>query len=212
MSLLRVCALALTAVALSACGTAGPGAAATVDGESISMSTLDDTARVYCEVTVRQAEQQQGVTAIDNADMRRQAVIDLVLARVAKDIAEERDLTIPTPVDLDPDQFVETFGAKRAPAVAETLANAQDLFKLFVVIGGDETAVTATAANSADLAEAGRDLVVAAFPEHDVTFAPRLGLSDSGEMNGDIGSLSVAPADLEAPTPNELPGPLACRA
>lgn len=212
MSLLRVCALAVTALALSACGTASPGAAATVDGQSISMSTLDDTARVYCEVTVRQAEQQQGVTAIDNADMRRQAVIDLVLARVAKGIADERDLNIPTPIDLDPQQFVEAFGAKRAPAVADALSNAQDLFNLFVVIGGNEAALAVTPANSADLAEAGRNLVVAAFPEHDVTFAPRLGLSDSGETNDDIGSLSVAPVDFEAPTPNELPGPLSCRA
>ncbi len=211
MILLRVCVLGLSALTLSACGTASPGAAATVDGQSISMSTLDDTARVYCEVTVRQAEE-QGVTEIDNGELRRQAITDLVLARVANDIADERGLRIPSPVDPDPDQFVEAFGSERAPVVAEALGDAQDLYNLFAVIGGNDAAVAVTPENQADLAESGRTLVLTEFPERDVTFAPRLGLSDAGEPNDSIGSLSVAPVDLEAPTPDELPGPLACRA
>lgn len=212
MSPLRVCVLAVTGLALSACGTVSPGAAATVDGQSISMSTLDDTAAVYCEVTVRQAEQQQGVKAIGNGDIRRQAITDLVLARVAKDVADERGLTMPTPSEPDPRQFVDAFGAKRAPAVALTLGEAQDLFNLFAVIGGSDSATAVTPENTDELSTAGRTLVLAAFADHDITFAPRLGLSKTGRPTDSIGSLSVAPTDAGAPRPEELPGPLACRA
>lgn len=211
MNSLRVGVLALAALALSACGTISPGAAAVVDGQTISMSTLDDTARVYCEVTARQAEQ-QGITAIDNAEMRRQAITDLVLAEVGEAVAEERGLEIPPPVEPEPEQLAEAFGADRAPDVAAALGDAQDLYNLFAVIGADEASIPVTPENEADLAEAGRAVVVAAFDDNDVTFSPRLGLADSGEPNGSIGSLSVAPVDLEAPTPDELPGPLACRA
>lgn len=212
MNPLRLCVLAATGLLLSACGSISPGAAAMVDGRAISMSTLDDTARVYCEVTVQAAEQQQGVTAIDNADIRRQAVTDLVLAEVAADIAEERGLKTPEATTSDPEQLVEVFGAERAPAIAERLGKAQDLYNLFAVIGGDETATAVTDENTAQLADAGRSIVAASFADHDVMFAPRLGLADSGESNDSIGSLSVAPIDFEAPTPDELPGPLACRA
>jgi hypothetical protein len=211
VSPLRVCALAAAGLLLSACGAITPGAAATVDDHTISMSTLDDTARVYCEVTALQA-QQQGVQSVDNAQIRRQAATDLVLTRVAEDLATERGLTAPPPVEADPTQLVDAFGADRAPEVAETLGAAQDLYNLFAVIAADDRGVKVTDENSEDLADAGRTIVLAAFADHDVEFAPRLGLSDSGEADGSIGSLSVAPADTDAPAGDELAGPLACRA
>lgn len=183
-----------------------------VDGRAISMSTLDDTARVYCEVTAQAAEQQQGVKSIDNAEIRSQAVKDLVLAEVAADIAAERGLKIPEAIEADADQLVEVFGAERAPDIAERLGKAQDLYNLFAVIGGDDNAIAVTDENAAQLADAGRTIVAEAFADHDVKFAPRLGLSNDGESNGSIGSLSVAPVDFEAPTPDESSGPQACRA
>lgn len=180
-----------------------------VDGQAISMSTLDDTARAYCELTLRD---QQSPEPLDNSEIRRQAINDLVLARIATDIANERGLKFPASVDVDPKQFVEEFGASRAPGVAAAISESRDMFNLFVVIGGQDAAIAVTEENSTDLAQAGFAVVRGAFADHDVKFAPRLGLADSGEPNENIGSLSVAPIGFEAPMPNELPGPLACRA
>ncbi len=168
------------------------------------MSSLDDTARVYCEVTARQVQQQQGAEAvdkIDNGDLRRQAITDLVLARVATDVASERGVKIPPATEPEPEQFVDPFGAGRAPDVAQTLGEARDLYNLFVVIGGDEEATAVTEENANGLSATGRALVLSSFKDHEVRFAPRLGLSDDGEPNDSIGSLSVTSADAETPQP-----------
>lgn len=206
----RAAALVAAGLALTACGSVTPGAAATVDGRTISMSTLDDTARVYCEFTAASA-QQQGIQAIDNAEIRRQAATDLVLEQIARDIAGQRGLKRPAPAEIDPQQLESAFGA-RAPEVAKTLEKSQDLFNLLAVIGGYDSATPVTSTTSDALSVAGRELVLKEFAQHDVTFAPRLGLTRGGEPNQSIGSLSVAPVDLEAPTAEELPDTQRCSA
>lgn len=221
MNPLRLCVLAATGLLLSACGSTSPGAAAMVDGRAISMSTLDDTAQAICEQTLWSAELAQGPTSIDNAELRRQAATILVLDRVATAIVEERGLKVPTPVEIDPstainaaaspDTFVDAFG-DRATDVANLTATIEDLYAMAALIGGDDNALPVTEENQSDLIQAGFAIVTTGFADHDVTFAPRLGLADSGESNDSIGSLSVAPIDFEAATPDELPGPLACRA
>jgi hypothetical protein len=202
-------ALTAAGLLLSACGALTPGAAATVDDRTISMSELDDTARVYCEINALTA-QQQGVKSIDNAAVRRQAATDLVLERVAADVAEQRDVTAPAPRPPDDDQLVEFFG-DRAPEVADTLAQAQNLYALLAAIGSDAAGVPITDANRPQLTTAGRDLVVSSFGDHDVEFSPRLGLSDSGEPSDQVGSLSVT-AEAAAASPDDLPQALRCSA
>lgn len=210
MRLLRLLpTLAAAGLLLSACGALTPGAAATVDDETISMSELDDTARVYCDINALTA-QQQGIQAIDNAAVRRQAVTDLVLERVATDIAEQRDITIPSPSAPDPDQLVEVFG-DRAPEVADTLAQAQDLYALLAAIGSDASGVPVAEDNRDQLAEAGRTLAMASFDDYGVEFSPRLGLTDAGEATDQIGSLSVS-ADAGSASPDDLPQALRCSA
>ncbi|MGJ9421254.1 hypothetical protein [Aeromicrobium sp. CF3.5] len=207
MKLLRLVPLAAAGLLLSSCGALTPGAAATVDNRTISMSALDDSARIYCDVTALQA-QQQGVQAIDNAAIRQQAVTDLVLERVATEIAEQRDIAVPTPVKPDPAQFAEVFG-DRAPEVADVLAQAQDLFQLLAQIGGDETSTEVTDQNRDQLAEAGRTVALESFSEFDVEFSPRLGLSDDGQPAPQIGSLSVT-ATPGTPAVEDLPEALRC--
>lgn len=207
MKLLRLVPLAAAGLLLSSCGALTPGAAATVDDETISMSTLDDSARVYCEVTAISA-QQQGVQAIDNAAIRQQAVTDLVLEKVATQLADQRGLDVPPATAPDPEQFSEVFG-DRADDVADVLAQAQDLFALLAAIGGDEASTEVTEQNRDQLAQAGRDLALASFGDFDVEFSPRLGLSDAGQPAPEIGSLSVS-ATPETPAVDDLPEALRC--
>ncbi len=207
MKLLRLVPLAAVGLVLSSCGALTPGAAATVDGSTISMSTLDDSARVYCEVTAVQS-QQQGVQAIDNAAIRRQAATDLVLERVATDLAEQRGITVPVGTPPDPDELSQVFG-DRADEVGEVLTEAQGLFELLTLIGADETSTEVTEENSSQLADAGRTVALESFDEFDVEFSPRLGLSDDGQAAPEIGSLSVT-ATPETPAVDDLPEALRC--
>ncbi len=207
MKALRLVPLAAAGLLLSSCGALTPGAAATVADSTISMSTLDDSARVYCEVTAIQA-QQQGAPAIDNAAIRRQAATDLVLSRVATDLAEERGLEVPAGTPPDPEELAAVFG-DRADEVGEVLTEAQNLFELLALIGGDETSTEVTEENRSQLADAGRTVALESFEEFDVEFSPRLGLSDDGQPAPQIGSLSV-PTTPETPAVEDLPEALRC--
>lgn len=199
--------LAAAGLLLSSCGALTPGAAAIVDDQTISMSTLEESARVYCEVTAVSA-QRQGVEAIDNVAIRQQAVTDLVLDKVATDLAEQRGIKVPSPKKPDPEQFAEVFG-DRADEVAEVLAEAQSLYELLAQIGADEASTTVTEQNRDQLAAAGRALAIESFDEFGVEFSPRLGLSDAGQPAPQIGSLSVT-ATPEAPSVDNLPEALRC--
>lgn len=199
--------LAAAGLLLSSCGALTPGAAATVADSTISMSTLDDSARVYCEVTAIQS-QQQGGQAIDNAAIRRQAATDLVLSKVATELAEQRGIKAAEGTPPDPEQLAMVFG-DRADEVSEVLTDAQSLFELLAQIGGDEASTEVTEANRDQLAEAGRALVLESFDDFGVEFSPRLGLSDDGQAAPEIGSLSVT-ATPEAPAVDDLPEALRC--
>jgi hypothetical protein len=209
----RAALLALAGLGLAACGVAHPGAAAVVDGDTIPMSALDRAAEAYCELTVRSAAAAQGATTVDNAEVRRQAVIDLVSVRVARQLAEREGITTDeSTFRLTPAQVEEVATAfpDNTDDIVSVLEDSQEIFAVAVALGEQETGETATEENQAQLAEAGRAIIVDAFADHDVEFSPRFALEDTAEPAGTTGSLSASTVDFEAPTPEELPAEQRC--
>lgn len=209
----RGAVLALVGLSLAACSTVHPGAAAVVDGDTISMRTLDDTAVAYCQLTAN-AARQQGVDSVSNADVRRQAIVGLVSLRVARDLADTENLTIaPTAYQLTPaqrDQIASAFPGSDVDQIAQAVEDSQEVSATAVALAERQTNQQATAENEAQFAELGQKAILAAFEGKDVSFAPRFGLAPDGQPRAETGSIAVTPVDLEAPVDEELPRALRC--
>ncbi|MEH3068708.1 MAG: hypothetical protein PGN15_11925 [Aeromicrobium erythreum] len=191
--------LALTAVLLAGCGgSISPGAAATVDGTTITMAQADRTADVLCEVSLFSAAQSGGGSTIDNADVRRQAVSELVSGVVAREVAAREGIRVPRSAyvftgeqraqveqalpDVDVDEAVRVLEAgQRTYAIAEKLGEAA-------------TGQRADDTNAQQLQQAGRSVLADALRKADVSIDPRFGLGDDGQQMAATGSLSVPAA------------------
>lgn len=200
-------------MSLAACSNVHPGGAAVVDGQTISMKTLDKTAEAYCVFTLQSAKS-QGVNAISNAEVRRQAVLSLVSTVVARDLAESEGLKInPGAFELSEaqrDQIASTFPKADITELERALEDSQEVSAIAVALAAAQTGQTPGEENLAQLDELGRSVITKSFKDNDVKFAPRFGLSPDGTERASTGSLSVAPVDLEAPTPEELPDTQRC--
>jgi hypothetical protein len=205
--------LALAGLSLAACSNVHPGSAAVVDGQSISMRTLDETAEAYCTLTA-DAARQQGVTSVSGSQVRRQAIVGLVSLSVARDLAESEGLTIDrSSYELTPaqrEQLTEAFPASDIDGIARAVEDSQEVSAIAIAVAEKQTNQQATAENEEQFAELGQRAILAAFEDSDVSFAPRFGLDPSGQPRGDTGSISVTPIDLEAPVDEELPGAQRC--
>lgn len=208
----RAALLGIAAVTLAACGNVHPGTAAVVDGRSISMKTFEDTARIYCTLTLKSA-QQQGIATVSNAEVRRQAVSDLVTIVVARKLAKKEGV-VPSPMSYgltgtQRAQIAEAFPDDDA-AVSTAIERSQEIYATSVALGEELTGQQRSAENEADLAQAGQAQILTAFSANGVRFDPRFGLSAKMKPLADTGSLSVAEVDLEKPTENELPTAQRC--
>jgi len=205
--------LALAALALAACSNVHPGAAAVVDGESISMRTLDDTATAYCALTAN-AAQQQGVTTVSSSDVRRQAIVGLVSLRVARDLVRSENLTIePTSYELTAtqrDQIPQAFPDADADEIAQAIEDNQEISAIAIALAEKQTNQQATAENESQFADLGQKAILDAFKGKDVSFAPRFGLDPTGQPRADTGAIAVTPVDVDAPVDEELPRALRC--
>jgi hypothetical protein len=202
----RAVVLGLAGLSLAACGNIHPGDAAVVDGRSISMKSFDDTAKIYCDLSLRSAAA-QGVKEISNADVRRQAIVEMVTVRVARQVAAPLG-AIPKPqvYELTSDQRAQISKAfpKNGDAVATAIQNSQEASAIAVALGEQETGLKRSADNSADLAQVGQKQIRKAFPAHHVRFAPLFGLSGTLKKVATTGSLSV-PGKATKSTTSTLP-------
>ncbi len=185
--------LVLSAVLLAGCGgSISPGAAATVDGTTITMAQADRTADVLCEVSLFSAAQSGGGSTIDNADVRRQAVSELVSGVVAREVAAREGIRVPRSAyvftgeqalpDVDVDEAVRVLeSGQRTYAIAEKLGEAA-------------TGQRADDTNAQQLQQAGRSVLADALRKADVSIDPRFGLGDDGQQVAATGSLSVPAA------------------
>jgi hypothetical protein len=209
----RVVVLAMTGLSLAACSNVHPGAAAVVDGSSISMRTLDRTASAYCTLTA-DAARQQGIETVSNADVRRQAIVGLVSLAVARDLAEQQDLTIrPTSYRLTADQraqLTKAFPGSDVDDLAQAIEDSQEVAAISVALAEKQSNQQATDANQAQFADLGQKQILAAFDDSDVRFAPRFGLDREGQQRAATGSISVTPVDPEDPVDEELPADQRC--
>lgn len=205
--------LAMAGLSLAACSTVHPGSAAVVDGETISMRTLDRTASAYCTLTA-QAARAQGITTVSNAEVRRQAVVGLVSVRVARDLAAAQDITIsPSGYELTAQQrrqLSKAFPGADQDELADAIEDSQEVSAIAVALAEKQTNQQATTENEAQFAELGQSTILSAFADRDVSFAPRFGLDRAGQQRAATGSVSVTPVDPEAPVDEELPAALRC--
>lgn len=212
MTRARAAVLALAGLTLAACGNTHPGAAAVVDDQTISMKTVDQTAELYCLVGLRQAKASQSPSKPDNAQIRREAVKDIVSLVVARNLADDEGVSRPRPSTYevpksDLDDVAKTYPGRDTDATVKTIEDSRELFQYRVALGAKSTGQTATEANAAQLAAAGQAEITKAFKANDVEFSPRFGLSNStDEQVAATGSLSVAGDDK----PNELPASQRC--
>lgn len=211
--MITVTVLLAAMTALAGCSASmSPGAAARVDGTTISLADADRAADVFCQVALFSASQQGG-GQVSNADARRQAVVELVSQVVAKEVAEREGLDI---ADSD-----WRFGADQRAQVEQALPDAdtdevvdvleqgQYTYEVVLRLGEKATGEEATEANAAQLQEAGREVLMEAVAAADVTIDPRFGLGDDAQQVAQTGSLSVSSADLDA-APKPLPATQTC--
>ncbi len=209
----RAAVLVAAALSLSACSSVHPGSAAVVDGRTISMRTLDDTARAYCALTA-DAAGQQGITTLSNAEVRRQAIVGLVSIVVARQLASREGVTVePVTYELTAaqrDQVSTAFPTEDADDLTRAIEDSQEVSAIAVALAEKATNQQATVDNEAQFAELGQAAILKAFPANDVRFAPRFGLGPDGKQRADTGAVAVTPVDLEAPVDEELPAALRC--
>lgn len=197
---------ALTAVAVAllfaGCGSVHPGAAAVVDGTTISMGRADDVAVVYCQLTLLSAPDG---TPVSNADVRRQAVTDLVIGVVAEDLAAEENLTPnPSTYEITPAQrkeIAQTFPDDEVDAVVDAINGAQRTFAIAELLGAEQN--DDPDAEAEQLRQQGLQQIQAELARRDVRFDPRFGIARDGQQKAVTGSLSVP---VEVPDPADQEG------
>jgi hypothetical protein len=208
----RAVALVLSGLTLAACGNIHPGDAAVVDGRSISMKSLDKTAKVYCKLTLL-SSQQQGGTTPGNADIRRQAIGGLVTVAVARKVAAAKGVTLkPQTYELTDVQREQV--AKQFPSdsddVDQAIEDSQETSEIAIALAELSTGVVRTTDNESQLSAAGQAEIVKAFPTYHVHFAPRFGLNDKLKKVSSTGSLSVPDTKVHQPADSELPAAQRC--
>ena len=211
----RAAVLVLAGLTLAACGNVHPGAAAVVDDQTISMKTLDTTAKAYCALASASATS-QGATLPSNADVRRQTVTTLVSLVVARKLAKDEGVT-PRPAEYEltaeqEDQVAKSFAkAKNLDEIKKLFEQGQELSSIAVALAEKSTGQARTQENISQLAAAGQAEITKAFKDNDVEFAARFGLSNTtAKTVAATGSLSVAPTDLGEDKPDQLPPAQRC--
>ena len=211
MTRARAAVLVLAGVTLAACGNVHPGAAAVVDDQTISMKSVDKSAKALCTIALANP---QRTAAISNADIRRQAVSTLVSLVVARKLADKEGIT-PKPADYELTNDQEGQVAKAFPKeknlgeVTKLIEQDRELQTISLAMGQKVTGQVPTPDNAAQLGAAGQAEITKAFKDNDVEFAPRFGLSNtSAKVITSTGSLSVTKA--AAAKPDQLPAAQRC--
>lgn len=208
----RAAVLVLAGLTLAACGSIHPGAAAVVDGRSISMKTVDEVAEVYCVDALRAAKEQGAAAPADNAEIRSQAVKNMASLLVARKLAKRED-AIPEPSTYevraaDKDEVAKAFPGIDVEVATRAIEDSRELTQIAVGLGEKASGQKVTEANQDQLSEAGQTEIAEAFADNDVKFAPRFGLD--GTLKQVTSTLSVAPTNLGEDKPNELPAAQRC--
>lgn len=210
----RSVVLVLAGLTLAACGNVHPGAAAVIDDHTISMKTLDETAKFYCVDNLLAAKQNGAEPSGDNSEIRRQAVTTLAALVVARELADQAGVA-PKPATYEvPDSAHDQIAAKYKgidlDVAVKSIEDYQELGAIATALGEKSTGQSRTETNASQLVQAGEAEIIKAFKDHDVEFAPRFGLSGTIKQIASTGSLSVASAGSDAGDLDQLPAAQRC--
>ncbi len=205
---LRLLVAAAVALLLAGCGTVHPGSAAVVGDTSISMSDADDVASVYCRLALLSSGPG---TPVSNADVRRQAVTDLVVGVVAGEMAKDANVTPnPSSYEITPAQrkdIAKSFPDDQIDLVVQTINDAQRTYAIAELLGAQR--VADPDAEAEQLRNQGLVLIQAEVARRDVRFDPRFGIGRNGRQRAATGSLSV-PVKAPASDQKGLPATQQC--
>ncbi len=198
-------------LSISGCGTdLHPGTAASVNGTSITESTIDDLLAAVCSFNEIERTNQGGTEPNQSIQTLRASLVEsLVIVEITDQAAEERGLTVsdaliakssagtPIPSELPDDQeeLLREFLQRRTE---QTLKQG--------VIGAnldDPSVTTAEDIKQSDVSAANTYLLDYA-QKQDVEVSPRYGTWDGDRIQFGTGSLSDPVSTTAAPTP--LPG------
>ena len=205
---LRLLVAAAVALLLAGCGSVHPGAAAVVGDTTISMGQADDTAAVYCKLALVTAPEG---TPISNADVRRQAVTDLVVGVVAREMADEANAKPnPSTYEVTPaqrEEVAQSVADDDLDPVIDAINASQHTFAIAELLGAQQ--IDDPDADAEQLRQEGLQLIQAEVARRDVRFDPRFGIARDGTQKAATGSLSVP---VEAPDPSQegLPATQQC--
>lgn len=177
----RLITLAALSLLLAGCGAGQPGAAAVVEGRTISVAEVDEAAEIICRLTLAQ----QPGASLPSVEVRGQALAELALAEVADRVAEEEGITVRTgDVRLVEAQRVELereFPGLDSATTADLLETSRRTGAIAEQLGAVETGEEPTATNVAQLRQVGRAELVRLLEESDVELSPRFAASPLAE-------------------------------
>lgn len=184
---------AIAAITLISGCSIHPGAAAVIDGERISIDTVDEAAEAHCNRSLA-----EGAEPLSTVDARRQAIAGIIQVQLAKKLADEAGLELdPAEAKVAPevrDQIAETFDAADVSGIEKVQERANETRAILTELGEDKTGD-----ESQDAVEVGEKILQEAVNDSDISIDPRFGLQldEQDEQMGLTGSLSVAQGDEE---------------
>jgi len=189
--------LVIVAALVAGCGSAQPGAAAVVDGELFTLEDADALVGSYCALN-------GGPGSAPRSEVRRQAVVDLIVTTVMDGVAEREGIVVRGEAyELPEEDIAEieaTFGdeAEDIIALLERNARAQAVAERIV-----RTEVSSELSDE-QVAELATEVALDAVRSADVEIDPRYGISDDLTRATGSGSLSV-PVLSQIPTADLSP-------
>lgn len=189
-------------LALTGCGDVSPGAAATVDGTTISMESVDDTARSVCVAEVTYARLRDQEWQPTPTSVYRDIVLALLVnEQLALEVADQLEIDVP-PSSYEPAEnpqltdLLDALSASDRASFEDYLETFGRLQALYSAIGAEQGAV-----GDNKSAAAGQKAVVAFAEDRDIELDPRFGNFTGGQVVGGSGSLSVSVDGSDAGNP-----------
>ena len=187
--------VAAAALVLAGCGDVSPGAAATVDGTSIALDTVDDIATSVCTAEKTYAGLNDQQYTPRPTSLYRDSVLSLLVnERLAQEAADDLDLDVPPSSyeagdNAELSDLLDKLPSSDLEPFQDYLDSYSRLQALYVAIG-EETGETDSDDPQAALS-AGQDYVTKFADERDIELDPRFGDFSGGQVAGGSGSVSV---------------------
>jgi len=198
------------ALVLSACGTLPPGAAAVVDGSTITNGDVQELADSQCAGAELAADTQQAQTVtrkqLNQRSLRLLMDIELSLKYAEEEGLEPRpDSAAAIYAQVDP--LVEALPEKHRESTSATFRDWADATDVLIQAGEQETGQKATAQNQQDLLNAGFQQREAWRKKGDIEIDPRYGPSGDGWPGTGDGSVSEPSSTFAKDANAEQPDP-----